>query len=65
MAATETLRTRLSSSQRSFNKYIFYDQKKFFFLQNEYIFKKDILIVTQSFSVSKYISEMRYIFFTF
>ena len=51
MAATETLRTRLSSSQRSFNKYIFYDQEKFFFLQNEYIFKKDILIVTQSFSV--------------
>ena len=40
----ETLRTRLLSSQRSCNKYISYDQKKFF-LQNEYKFKKDLYFI--------------------
>ena len=44
IGASETLRTRLLSSQRSFDKYIFYDQKKVF-LQNEYIFKKDLYFV--------------------
>ena len=44
MAASETLRTRLLSSQPSSNKCIFYDQKKFF-LQNEYIFKKDLYFI--------------------
>ena len=29
LAASKTLRTRLLSSQQSFNKYIFYDQKCF------------------------------------
>ena len=44
IGASETLRTRLLSSQRSFDKYIFYDQKKIF-LQDEYIFKKYLYFV--------------------
>ena len=49
LAASKTLRARLLSSQRSFNKYIFYDQK--YFLQKEYIFKKDLYFICNTFSV--------------
>ena len=66
MGASETLRTRLLSSQRSFNKYIFYDQKNFF-LQNEYIFKKDLYFVcnTNIFCVKIYFWNEIYIFYIF
>ena len=63
LAGSETLRTRLLKSQR-FNKYIF--KIKFFICRiNIYLRKIYILFVTQTFSVQKYISEMRYKFFTF
>ena len=63
MGTSETLRTRLLSSQQSFKKYIFYDLK-IFFLQNEYNLRKIyILFVTQTFSAEKYISQMRHIYF--
>ena len=64
MAASKTLRTRLLSSQRSFNKYIFYDQKKFFFLQNEYIFKKDLYFIcnTNIFCIKIYFPNEIFIF---
>ena len=51
LSASKTLRTRLLSSQRSFNKYIFYDQKKSF-LQNEYMFKKDLYFICNTNIVS-------------
>ena len=65
MGASKALRTRLLSSQRSFNKYIFYDQKKLF-LQNEYIFKKDLYFIcnTNIFCIKIYF-QMIYIYFTF
>ena len=45
---------------------IFFMIKKIFFCRmNIYLRNIDILFVTQTFSVSKYISEMRYIVFTF
>ena len=44
LGTSETLRTRLLSSERSFNKYLFHNQD-FFFLQNEYIFKKDLYFI--------------------
>ena len=44
LGASETLRTRLLSSQRSFNKYTFYDQKNVFW-QNEYIFQKYLYFI--------------------
>ena len=45
---------------------IFFMIKNFFFCRmNIYLRNIDILFVTQTFSVSKYISEMRYIVFTF
>ena len=40
-------------------------KKIFFGRMNIYLRNIDILFVTQTFSVSKYISEMRYIVFTF
>ena len=66
MAASETLRTRLLSSQRSFNKYIFYDQK-ILFLQNEYMFKKDWYFVcnTNIFCVKIYFWNGIYFFYIF
>ena len=65
MAASEALLTRWLCSQRSFNKYIFYDQKKKI-LQNEYIFKKDLHFVcnTNIFCVKIYFWNEIY-FFTF
>ena len=65
MGTSKTLRTRLLSSQRSFNKYIFYDQK--FFLQNEYIFKKDLYFIcnTNIFCVKIYFWNEIYIFYIF
>ena len=64
MGASETLRIRLLSSQRSFNKYIFYDQKNFF-LQNEYIFKKDLCFIcnTNIFCIKMYFSNEINLFF--
>ena len=62
MGASENLRTRLFSSQRSFNKYIFYDQN--FFLQNEYIFKKDLYFIcnTNIFCIKIYFPNEIFIF---
>ena len=51
LTASETLSTRLLSSQRSFNKYIFMIKKKFFCRMNIYLRKIFILFVTQTFSV--------------
>ena len=70
MGASETLRTRLLSSQRTFNKYIFYDQNNF--LQNEYIFKKDLYFICNTnifcikiyFSIEIYILTFSFIFFS-
>ena len=50
----------------SHHKYIFYDQK-IFFLQNEYIFKKDLCFIynTNIFCIKKYFSNEIYIFYIF
>ena len=53
------------SSQRSFNKYIFYDQTNVF-LQNEYIFKKDLYFICNiKNSAWKCISQMKLLFYIF
>ena len=74
LAASETLRSRLLSSQRSFSKYIFYDKQnclcrtniylRNFSLQNEYIFKKDLYFIcdTNIFCIKIYF-QMRYVYF--
>ena len=48
------------SSQRTFNKYIFYDPNNF--LQNEYIFKKDLYFICNTNIFWIKISHMRYAF---
>ena len=54
------------SLQQSFNKFTFYDQI-FFFLQNEYIFKKDLYFIcnTNIFCIKIYFSNEIYIFYIF
>ena len=66
MAASEIFRTRLLSSKRSFNKYIFYDQN-FLFLRNEYIFQEDLYFTcnTNIFCVKIYFWNEIYIVYTF
>ena len=64
MAASKTLKTRLLSSQWSFNKFMI---KNIFFLKNEYIFKKELYFIgnTNIFCVKIYFWK-RYIYiFTF
>ena len=67
MTAFKTLRTRLLGSQRSFNNCIYYHQFFFFFLQNEYLFKKDLYFIcnTNIFCVKIYFWNEVYIFHTF
>ena len=66
LGASETLRTRLLSSQRISKKYIFYDQF-FFFLQNEYMFKKDLYFIcnTNILCIKIYFSNELHIFYIF
>ena len=66
MGAFKTLRTRLLSSQRSYKKYIFHNQKNIF-LQNEYIFKKGLYFVckTNIFCIKMYFSNEICIFYIF
>ena len=63
MGASETLRTRLMSSQQISNKYIFYDQN----LQNEYMFMKDLYFAcnTNIFCIKIYFSNEIHIFYIF
>ena len=49
LGTSETLRTRLLSSERSFNKYLFHNQDFFFCRMNIYLRKIYILFVTQTF----------------
>ena len=66
LGASQTLRARLLSPQRSFDRCIFNDQKMFF-LQNEYIFKKDLHFVckTNIFSLKIHFSNEIYISYIF
>ena len=66
MGVFKTLRARLLSSQQSFNKYIFYNQKNIFCRMNN-IFKKDLSFVckTNMFCMKIYFSNEIYIFYIF
>ena len=66
MGVFKTLRARLLSSQQSFNKYIFYNQKNIFCRMNN-IFKKDLSFVckTNMFCIKIYFSNEIYIFYIF
>ena len=66
MAASETLRTRLLSSQRSFNKYIFYDQKNPFCRMNICLIKVFYgACDTSIFCIKMYFSNEIHIFYIF